>query len=91
MIYIIVLLSCNIYRIKNQIKRGTKRLKAIQIKPDIYWVGAIDWAVRDFHGYVTPKGTTYNNYLIIDDKITLPSWIQSNILFQKLLLITSRV
>jgi flavorubredoxin len=46
-------------------------LKAIQIKPDIYWVGAVDWAVRDFHGYVTPKGTTYNNYLIIDDKVTL--------------------
>ncbi len=46
-------------------------MKAIEIKPDIYWVGAIDWAVRDFHGYVTPNGTTYNNYLIKDDEITL--------------------
>lgn len=46
-------------------------MKAVEIKPDIYWVGAIDWAVRDFHGYVTPKGTTYNNYLIIDKQITL--------------------
>ena len=46
-------------------------MKAIEIKPDIYWVGAIDWAVRDFHGYVTPNGTTYNNYLILDDEITL--------------------
>jgi len=46
-------------------------MKAIQIKPDIYWVGAIDWAVRDFHGYVTPYGTTYNNYLIMDEEITL--------------------
>ncbi|HEB76436.1 MAG TPA: FprA family A-type flavoprotein [Nitrospirae bacterium] len=46
-------------------------MKAIEIKPDIYWVGAIDWAVRDFHGYVTPNGTTYNNYLILDSEITL--------------------
>ncbi|MEE9523772.1 MAG: FprA family A-type flavoprotein [Thermodesulfovibrionales bacterium] len=46
-------------------------MKATEIKPDIYWVGAIDWAVRDFHGYVTPQGTTYNNYLIMDDQITL--------------------
>lgn len=46
-------------------------MNATLIKPDIYWVGAIDWAVRDFHGYMTPNGTTYNNYLILDEKITL--------------------
>jgi anaerobic nitric oxide reductase flavorubredoxin len=46
-------------------------VKAKEIKPGIYWVGALDWAVRDFHGYVTPRGTTYNNYLINDDKVTL--------------------
>ena len=46
-------------------------MKTVEIKPDIYWVGAIDWAVRDFHGYVTPNGTTYNNYLIMDEQITL--------------------
>ncbi len=46
-------------------------MKGIEIKPDIYWTGAIDWAVRDFHGYVTPSGTTYNNYLIIDKEPTL--------------------
>ncbi|MBI5057325.1 MAG: FprA family A-type flavoprotein [Nitrospirae bacterium] len=46
-------------------------MKTIEIKPDIFWVGAIDWAVRDFHGYMTPKGTTYNNYLIMDEKVTL--------------------
>ena len=46
-------------------------MKAVEIKPDIYWVGAIDWGVRDFHGYVTPNGTTYNNYLIMDEEITL--------------------
>jgi len=46
-------------------------MKAIELKNSIYWVGAIDWAIRDFHGYITPRGTTYNNYLIIDDEITL--------------------
>ena len=46
-------------------------MSAIEVKPDIYWVGAIDWSVRDFHGYVTPSGTTYNNYLILDQKVTL--------------------
>jgi flavorubredoxin len=44
---------------------------AVEIKPRIYWVGAIDWAVRDFHGYITPNGTSYNNYLILDGHITL--------------------
>lgn len=46
-------------------------MKAVEIRDSIYWVGAIDWAVRDFHGYVTPRGTTYNNYLLLDDEITL--------------------
>jgi flavorubredoxin len=46
-------------------------MKAVEIKDGVYWVGAIDWAVRDFHGYETPRGTTYNNYLILDDEITL--------------------
>lgn len=46
-------------------------MKSVEIKPDIYWVGVIDWAVRDFHGYITPNGTTYNNYLIVDKEITL--------------------
>lgn len=46
-------------------------MKAKKIKENIYWVGAIDWNVRNFHGYLTQKGSTYNAYLIIDEKITL--------------------
>ncbi len=46
-------------------------MKPLEIKPGIYWVGGIDWNLRLFHGHVTPRGTTYNAYLIIDDKITL--------------------
>ncbi|MDA8165005.1 MAG: flavodoxin domain-containing protein [Desulfobacteraceae bacterium] len=44
---------------------------AVPIKENVYWVGAVDWNVRDFHGYSTWKGTTYNAYLVTDDKITL--------------------
>lgn len=46
-------------------------MKPIEIKPGIYWVGGIDWDLRNFHGYLTQRGSTYNSYLIIDEKITL--------------------
>jgi len=46
-------------------------MKAFEIKNNLYWVGAIDWNVRDFHGYSTYKGTTYNAYLVKDEKIAL--------------------
>jgi flavorubredoxin len=46
-------------------------MKPIEIKRGIYWVGVIDWAVRDFHGYITKNGTTYNNYLVMDNEVTL--------------------
>jgi flavorubredoxin/Na+-transporting NADH:ubiquinone oxidoreductase subunit NqrF len=45
--------------------------KAIPVADSVYWVGAIDWDVRNFHGYLTGRGTTYNAYLILADKITL--------------------
>ncbi len=53
-------------------------MTAVEIKKDIYWIGAIDWAVRDFHGYETPRGTTYNNYLILDDEITLVDTVKDD-------------
>ncbi|NQT46273.1 MAG: FprA family A-type flavoprotein [Candidatus Omnitrophica bacterium] len=43
----------------------------LEIKKGIYWVGGIDWHLRNFHGYITQRGTTYNAYLIVDEKITL--------------------
>jgi flavorubredoxin len=46
-------------------------MKSFEIKDNIFWVGAIDWNVRDFHGYSTYKGTTYNAYLVKDEKIAL--------------------
>ncbi|MCS7123863.1 MAG: flavodoxin domain-containing protein [Candidatus Bathyarchaeota archaeon] len=43
----------------------------IKISEDIFWVGIVDWDVRDFHGYLTEHGTTYNAYLIVDEKTAL--------------------
>lgn len=45
--------------------------RAIKISEHVYWVGAVDWSVRDFHGYLTSRGTTYNAFLVMADKITL--------------------
>lgn len=45
--------------------------KAAKVTDTVYWVGAIDWVIRDFHGYFTSRGTTYNSYLILADKVTL--------------------
>ena len=44
---------------------------AVKVSDHVYWVGAIDWTIRDFHGYTTPHGSTYNAYLVIADEITL--------------------
>ncbi len=45
--------------------------KAIEISENIFWTGAVDWSMRNFHGYETSRGSTYNAYLILDEKITL--------------------
>ncbi|MBM7624596.1 FprA family A-type flavoprotein [Sporohalobacter salinus] len=52
-------------------------MKPIEVKEDIYWVGGIDWDLRNFHGYSTNRGSTYNAYLIIDDKVTLIDTVKS--------------
>lgn len=46
-------------------------MQATEIKKGIYWVGAIDRDIREFHGYSTPNGTTYNAYLLVDEKVVL--------------------
>ena len=49
-----------------------------QIKDNIYWVGARDWNVRNFHGYKTQQGTSYNAFLICDEKITLVDTVKKS-------------
>lgn len=51
--------------------------QAVKIKDNVYWVGAIDWDLRNFHGYLTQRGSTYNAYLIIDEKITLVDTVKA--------------
>jgi flavorubredoxin len=60
------------------------KLKKVEMKPDIYWVGGIDWDIRNFHGYSTRRGTTYNSYLIMDEKITLIDTVK-HYLFEEML------
>lgn len=43
----------------------------VELSRGVYWVGAIDWNGRDFHGFTTPGGTTYNSYLVIGKKTAL--------------------
>jgi flavorubredoxin len=52
-------------------------LNAIEISRGVYWVGAIDWSIRNFHGYATDAGSTYNAFLIVADKITLIDTVKS--------------
>ncbi len=54
-----------------------KPFEAVRISEHVYWVGAIDWAIRDFHGYSTNRGSTYNAFLIMADKITLVDTVKA--------------
>jgi flavorubredoxin len=54
-------------------------MKPVAIKKDIHWVGAIDWQRRDFHGYsISPQGTTYNAFLVRDEKTVLFDTVPKN-------------
>jgi len=52
-------------------------MEKVELKKGIYWVGAIDWNIRDFHGYSTPFGSTYNAYLILDEKNVLVDTVKA--------------
>ena len=44
-----------------------------ELAKGVYWVGVVDWGIRHFHGLElsTHRGTTYNSYLIVDEKTVL--------------------
>ncbi|MFW6110503.1 MAG: FprA family A-type flavoprotein [Thermoproteota archaeon] len=48
-------------------------MSSVKVLEDVFWVGAVDWNIRHFHGftYSTHQGTTYNSYLIRDEKTVL--------------------
>src|SRR4030042_2516099 len=49
----------------------------VERKKGIYWVGAIDWNIRDFHGYSTHKGSSYNAYLVVGEKTALVDTVKA--------------
>ncbi|MBT4263032.1 MAG: FprA family A-type flavoprotein [Deltaproteobacteria bacterium] len=53
-----------------------------ELKKGIYWVGGIDWNIRNFHGYATENGTTYNAFLVVDEKIALIDTVKSTVASQ---------
>jgi len=46
-------------------------LVKVTLKDGVYLVGVVDWNIRDFHGYITRRGSSYNAYLIQDEKTAL--------------------
>ena len=54
-----------------------RSFNAVPVAKDVFWVGAIDWSIRDFHGYATQNGTTYNAYLVMADKVTLVDTVKA--------------
>ena len=48
-------------------------MKPVELAKDIFWIGAVDYNKRNFHGYTTERGSTYNAYLIMDEQPTLIS------------------
>lgn len=49
----------------------------IQLKDGVYWVGAVDWDIRNFHGYVTHKGSSYNAYIVQGEKTALVDTVKA--------------
>jgi anaerobic nitric oxide reductase flavorubredoxin len=52
---------------------------SINVKNNVHWVGKIDWELRKFHGdeYSTHRGSTYNAYLIKEEKVALVETVWS--------------
>jgi flavorubredoxin len=46
-------------------------MKPVEVSKNIFDVGVNDWNIRDFHGYSTWMGTSYNAFLVVDEKIAL--------------------
>lgn len=49
----------------------TEVFKPQKISDSVWWTGAVDWNIRDFHGYSTQRGTTYNAFLVEAEKPAL--------------------
>lgn len=62
------------------------------LSENINWVGYVDWTIRDFHSYVTSRGSTYNAYLVRDEKTALIDTVKApfvNSLLQQVTALTN--
>jgi flavorubredoxin len=57
----------------------TSGFRAVRIADHVHWVGAIDWGLRNFHGYRTSRGTTYNAFLVMADRPTLIDTVKTEL------------
>ena len=62
---------------------------AVPVSPNVWWVGARDWNVRNFHGYETNRGSSYNAFLVIDDKVTVIDAVKAPFISEMLARISS--
>lgn len=51
--------------------------RPVKIAEGIYSVGCRDWDIRDFHGYSTYEGTSYNAFLVQGEKNILIDTVKS--------------
>jgi flavorubredoxin len=65
-----------LYRQPSKFRRDM--MEPVKLADGIFAVGVTDWNIRDFHGYSTYEGTTYNAYLILDEKITLIDTVKND-------------
>ena len=66
-------------------------MKAREIANDIFEVGVRDWTLKDFHGFATPRGVTYNSFLLLDEKICLIDGVKARYAGDQLTYISSVV
>ncbi len=48
-----------------------KSMVHTELLKDIFYVGYVDWEIRNFHGYSTHRGSSYNSYIVKGDKTVL--------------------
>lgn len=62
--------NSNSLKKNNHVMKGELHTMAFTVKNTVNWVGKTDWELRDFHGgeYSTFRGTSYNAYLVKDEK-----------------------
>jgi flavorubredoxin len=68
-----------------------KPFEAVRVTDRVWWVGAIDWGLREFHGYLTSRGSTYNAYLVVADKVTLVDTVKRPFMDEMLARVSSVV